>query len=84
MIKYLRGAVHLPKDHYHFIVNELFELPQVTHHLHLQLCAYLGGEEEHKEAMRRFCSRLSSRHKVQSSLVCTTALLLPHHVPLLT
>lgn len=51
MIKYLCGAVHLPQDHYHFIVNELFELPQVTHHLHLQLSAYLGGEEEHKEAI---------------------------------
>ena len=51
MIKYLRGAVHLPKDHYHFIVNELFELSQVTDHLHLQLGAYLGGEEEHGEAM---------------------------------
>lgn len=49
MIKYLRGAVHLPEDHYHFIVYELFELPQVAHHLHLQLSAYLGGEEEHKE-----------------------------------
>lgn len=49
MIKYLCGAVHLPEDHYHFIVNELFELPQVTHHLHLQLRAYLQGEEGHKE-----------------------------------
>lgn len=63
MVKYLRGAVHLPKDHYHFIVNELLELPQVTHHLHLQLSADLGEEEEHKEAMGSFCSGLSSQQK---------------------
>lgn len=51
MIKYLCGAVHLPKDHYHFIVNEFFELPQVAHHLHLQLRADLHGYKGHKKMM---------------------------------
>lgn len=73
MIKYLCGAVHLPEDHYHFIVNEFFELPQVTHHLHLQLRADLHGWEGHREVMRSFCSGLSSQHEAQSSLACTTA-----------
>lgn len=41
VVKDLCGAVHLSQDDDHLVVDELFELPQVTHHLHLQLCADL-------------------------------------------
>lgn len=41
MFKDFRGAVHLSQDDDHLIVYELLKLPQVTHHLHLQLCSDL-------------------------------------------
>lgn len=41
MIKDLGGTVHLSQDDDHLVVYELFELPQVTNHLHLQLCSDL-------------------------------------------
>lgn len=43
MVKDFSGAVHLSQDDYHFIVYELLKLPQVTNHLHLQLCSNLTG-----------------------------------------
>lgn len=38
------GTVHLSQDDNHLIVYELLKLPQVTHHLHLQLCSDLGKD----------------------------------------
>jgi len=72
VIKYLSGAVHLPEDHYHFIVNELFELPQVAHHLHLQLRAYLRGVEEHKDTTCVFFLWPFSMAQ-RTLLICTAA-----------
>ena len=43
VVEDLGGAVHLAQDDDHLVVDELFELPQVAHHLHLQLCADLPG-----------------------------------------
>lgn len=42
VFKDFSGAVHLPEDDDHLVVYELLKLPQVTHHLHLQLCSDLG------------------------------------------
>ena len=44
MVKDLSGAVHLTQDDDHLVVDVLLKLPQVTSHVHLQLCADLRGQ----------------------------------------
>lgn len=41
MLKYLCRAIHLTKDHYHFIIYKFLEFSQVAHHLHFQFSSYL-------------------------------------------
>lgn len=50
VVKDLGGTVHLAQDDDHLVVNELFELPEVTRHLHLQLCADLRGTMTRSDA----------------------------------
>ena len=53
VFKDFRGAVHLSQDDDHLVVDELLKLPQVTHHLHLQLCSDLVGTTVKKWEIRR-------------------------------
>lgn len=41
VLKYLCRAIHLTKDHYHFIIYKFLEFSQVAHHLHFQFSSYL-------------------------------------------
>lgn len=45
MFKYFSGAIHLSQDDNHLVVYELLKLPQVTNHLHLQLCPDLEKDD---------------------------------------
>lgn len=46
VVKYFCWAVHLAQYDDHLIIDELFELPQVTNHLHLQLRTNLRTTKE--------------------------------------
>lgn len=45
VVKDFRGTVHLSQDDDHLVVDELLKLPQITDHLHLQLCSDLRGDD---------------------------------------
>lgn len=61
MFKDFSGAVHLSQDDDHLIVYELLKLPQVTHHLHLQLCSDLKKRRQQFREEPRLLMMLLTR-----------------------
>lgn len=55
VFKDFSGAVHLSQDDNHLIVYELLKLPQVTHHLDLQLCSDLGKDNNNNSGKHHEC-----------------------------